>query len=70
MTFSTKKKSAAKKARLHPTFCEVSQGHSAKNQNLAFSAFFAEMSILGSQEVIIKIGSIPKIELPIGPNRV
>jgi hypothetical protein len=46
------------------------QGHSAKNRNLAFSAFFGEMSILGSQEVIAKIGSIAKIGLPIGPDRV
>jgi hypothetical protein len=39
-------------------------GHSAKNWNLAFSAFFGEMSIFGSQEVIAKIGSIAKIGLP------
>jgi hypothetical protein len=58
----------------NPTFCKVSLhlhlGHSAKNWNLAFSAFFGEMSILGSQDVITKIGSIAKIGLPIGPNRV
>jgi hypothetical protein len=46
------------------------QGHSAKNRNRAFSAFWGEMSILGSQEVITKIGSIAKIRLLIGPNRV
>jgi hypothetical protein len=38
----------------NPNFCKVSLhlylGHSAKNWNLAFSAFFGEMSILGSQE--------------------
>jgi hypothetical protein len=43
-------------------------GHSAKNRNLAFSEFFGEMSTLGSQEVIAKIGSIAKIGLLIGPN--
>jgi hypothetical protein len=43
-------------------------GHSAKNWNLAFSAFLGEMSILGSQEVIAKIGSIAKIGLPIRPD--
>jgi hypothetical protein len=46
------------------------EGHSTNNQNLVFSAFFGEISILGSQEVITKIGSIAKIGLPIGPNRV
>jgi hypothetical protein len=46
------------------TLCHALLGHSAKNQNLAFSAFFGEMSIFGSQEVIAKIGSIAKIGLP------
>jgi hypothetical protein len=47
----------------------VSQGHFAKNRNLAFSAFFWEMSILRSQEVIAKMASITKIGSRSGRSR-
>jgi hypothetical protein len=55
----------------NPNFCKVSLhlGHSHKElESGIFSIFLGEMSILGSQEVITKIGSIAKIGLPIRPN--